>query len=66
MELKLASQNKKNFNDVGMKKKYVGFMEEITPLFGNIRVEFLMQVWTKNSLLDIEEGPNKNRNIFTI
>ncbi len=41
-------------------------MEVITLLFGKIWVGFLMQVWTKNSLLDIEQASNKNRNIFTI
>jgi len=41
-------------------------MEEITPLFGYIWVEFPMQIWKKNSLLDIEDALNKNRNIFTI
>lgn len=66
MQLKSVSQNKKDFNDIGMKKKYAGLMEEITPLFGYIWVEFPTQIWTKNSLLDIEDALNKNRNIFTI
>jgi len=47
-------------------EKYEWFSEEVTLLFGNIPVKFFVQIWMKNSLLDIEDAQNKNRNIFTI